>query len=53
MAIVTKFSDLDLTETYHYSDYLSWQFKERVELIKGFISKMSPSPNLNHQKKIQ
>lgn len=50
MAIVTKFSDLDLTKTYNYSDYLLWQFSERVELIKGFIKKMSPAPNLSHQK---
>ena len=47
--IVKKFSDLDLTKTYTYSDYLLWQFSERVELIKGFISKMSPAPNRNHQ----
>lgn len=48
--IVKKFSDLDLTKTYTYSDYLLWQFSERVELIKGFISKMSPAPSSNHQK---
>lgn len=47
--IVKKFSDLDLTKTYTYSDYLLWQFSERVELIKGFINKMSPAPSSNHQ----
>lgn len=47
--IVTKFSDLDLTKTYTYSDYLLWQFSERVELIKGFILEMSPAPSSNHQ----
>lgn len=47
--IVTKFSDLDLTKTYTYSDYLLWQFSERVELIKGIILKMSPAPSSNHQ----
>jgi len=26
-----------------------WQFQERVELIKGFILKMSPLPNRAHQ----
>ncbi len=26
-----------------------WQFQERVELIKGFILKMSPAPNRFHQ----
>ncbi|QBN18573.1 Uma2 family endonuclease [Flavobacterium nackdongense] len=47
--IVKNFSDLDLTKTYTYSDYLLWQFSERVELIKGFILKMSPAPSRNHQ----
>ena len=50
MPIVKNFSDLDLTKTYTYSDYLLWQFSERVELIKGFILKMSPAPSSNHQK---
>ena len=49
MAIVYNFSDLDLTKTYSYSDYLKWQFQERVELIKGFILKMSPAPSMMHQ----
>jgi Uma2 family endonuclease len=49
MEIVTNFSDLDLTKEYTYSDYLLWQFSERVELIKGFINKMSPAPNRFHQ----
>jgi Uma2 family endonuclease len=47
--IVKNFSDLDLTKQYTYSDYLLWQFTERVELIKGFIKKMSPAPSRNHQ----
>ena len=50
MQEVTKFSDLDLTKTYSYSDYLMWNFKERVELIKGFIMKMSPAPSMSHQR---
>jgi Uma2 family endonuclease len=49
MAVVENFSDLDLTKTYTYSDYLLWQFSERVELIKGFILKMSPAPSRKHQ----
>ena len=49
MAVITNFSDLDLTKEYTYSDYLYWQFSERVELIKGFIRKMSPRPNRFHQ----
>lgn len=48
-AIVKNFADLDLTKQYAYSDYLLWQFSERVELIKGFVKKMSPAPSSNHQ----
>ena len=50
MDIVYNFDDLDLTKSYTYSDYLKWHFKERVELIRGFIAKMSPAPNLSHQR---
>ena len=46
---ISNFSDLDLTKQYSYSDYMLWQFQERVELIKGFILKMSPAPNRFHQ----
>lgn len=49
MPVITKFSDLDLTKTYSYADYLLWQFQERVELIKGKIFEMSPSPSRKHQ----
>lgn len=43
------FSDLDLNKLYTYADYYKWRFDERVELIKGKIFKMSPSPNSYHQ----
>jgi Uma2 family endonuclease len=33
-----------------YADYLTWNFKERIELIKGKIFKMSPAPAVTHQK---
>ena len=46
---ITKLSQLDLKGTYSYADYLLWEFKERVELIKGKIFKMSPAPNSYHQ----
>lgn len=49
MKPITKFSQLDLTKQYSYADYLTWQFKERVELIRGWISKMSPAPSTGHQ----
>ncbi len=49
MKPITKFSQLDLTKRYSYADYLTWQFQERVELIKGWILKMSPAPSMHHQ----
>jgi Uma2 family endonuclease len=33
-----------------YADYLTWNFKERIELIRGKIFKMCPAPSFNHQK---
>ena len=47
--MITKFSQLDLTKQYTYADYLTWQFNERVELIKGWVLKMSPAPSNKHQ----
>lgn len=47
---VTDFSQLDLSKTYTYADYLTWEFNERIELIKGWIYKMSPAPRRLHQK---
>jgi Uma2 family endonuclease len=45
-----EFSDLDLSKTYNYADYLQWKFEERIELIKGKIFKMSPAPSSSHQR---
>jgi Uma2 family endonuclease len=33
-----------------YADYLTWNFKERIELIRGRIFKMSPAPTASHQR---
>jgi len=33
-----------------YADYLTWNYKERIELIRGRIFKMSPAPSVTHQK---
>lgn len=49
MAKITHLSQLDLNKTYSYADYLTWQFNETVELIKGKIMLMSPAPNVLHQ----
>ncbi len=48
--MITDFDQLDLTKQYTYSDYLTWKFKERVELLKGWVIKMSPAPNRRHQR---
>jgi len=50
MKPITDISQLDLTKSYTIADYLSWQFEEMVELIKGKIYKMSPAPVSKHQK---
>lgn len=47
---ITDLSQLDLNGTYTYADYLTWRVKERLELLRGRISLMSPAPNLYHQK---
>ncbi|WP_299289187.1 Uma2 family endonuclease [uncultured Mucilaginibacter sp.] len=46
---IMQLSDLDLSKTYTYADYLQWKFDERIELIKGRIFKMSPAPSSYHQ----
>lgn len=48
--MITDINQLDFSKRYTYSDYLTWKFKERVELIKGFLFRMSPVPSLNHQR---
>jgi Uma2 family endonuclease len=50
MPKITDLSQLDLNQTYSYADYLTWQFDEAVELIKGKIMQMSPAPNVKHQR---
>jgi len=48
--MITDINQLDFTKQYTYADYLTWQFEDRVELIRGWISKMSPAPLRIHQK---
>ncbi len=48
--MITDINQLDLNKRYTYADYLTWQFKERVELIKGKIFKMPPAPSKEHQR---
>lgn len=47
---IVEYGQLDTRRLYTYWDYLKWRFKERVELIKGYVFKMSPAPNVNHQR---
>ena len=49
MTKTTDLSQLDLNSTYTYADYLSWQFDDAIELIKGKIMAMSPAPSSEHQ----
>jgi Uma2 family endonuclease len=50
MPLITDISKLDLKKRYSYADYLTWDFDERIELIKGWIYKMSPAPKRMHQR---
>lgn len=47
--MITSLDQLDLSKAYTFKDYLSWKFTERVELLRGYIAKMSPAPNSKHQ----
>ena len=46
--MITSLDQLDLNGTYTYADYLLWHFSERVELLRGKISKMA-APSRKHQ----
>ncbi|MDO5616537.1 MAG: Uma2 family endonuclease [Cruoricaptor ignavus] len=46
---ITNINQLDFNKVYSYADYLLWNIKERVELLKGRIFKMSPAPSVRHQ----
>lgn len=48
--MITELSQLDFNKQYTYKDYLSWQLKERVELIKGYIFRIAAAPIRDHQK---
>ena len=48
--VVTDFEKLDQSQHYTYADYQTWEFSERVELIRGKIYRMSPAPGQQHQR---
>lgn len=47
--MITDINQLDFDKVYTYADYLTWQFNERVELLKGRIFRMA-APSRQHQK---
>ncbi len=47
---ITHLSQLDLNQSYTYADYLTWQVKERLELLLGHVRLISPAPNRAHQR---
>lgn len=49
MEPITQFSQLDLSKTYTYADYLTWKFDEFVELIKGKVMRPMAGPRRMHQ----
>ncbi len=44
-----KLKDLDTGKAYTYDDYYSWDFEERVELIKGRVFEVNPITYTIHQ----
>ncbi|MEZ4883201.1 MAG: Uma2 family endonuclease [Chitinophagales bacterium] len=46
--MITSLHQLDFNKHYTYADYILWQFKERVELLKGRLLPMA-APNVRHQ----
>lgn len=50
MEPITQFSQLDLSKTYTYADYLTWKFDEFVELIKGKVMRPMAGPSRLHQR---
>ncbi|WP_435355357.1 Uma2 family endonuclease [Emticicia sp. SJ17W-69] len=47
--MITSIDQLDFSKAYTFKDYLSWKFTERVELLKGYIARMSPAATSKHQ----
>lgn len=46
--MITSLEQLDLSKQYSYADYLKWHITERLELIRGYVRKMS-APSREHQ----
>ncbi|WP_223649216.1 Uma2 family endonuclease [Hymenobacter psoromatis] len=49
-SVITDISQLDLSQSYTYADYLSWKFTEYVELIRGKVMRKMSAPVTAHQR---
>ena len=49
LLMITDINQLDFNKRYNYADYLTWQFDDMVELIRGKVFRMSPAPSTSHQ----
>jgi len=47
---IKTLNEVDFSATYSYADYMRFEFEERLEIIKGYLFKMSPAPSRIHQK---
>ncbi|MFC1223024.1 Uma2 family endonuclease [Pedobacter sp. BG31] len=47
---VKTLNEIDFSAIYSYADYMRFEFEERLEIIKGYIFRMSPAPSRIHQK---
>jgi len=50
MDAITDISQLDLSKSYTYADYLSWKFTDLVELVRGRIVRKVSGPVTAHQR---
>ena len=48
--MITDINLLDLEGKYSYADYLTWEFEESVEILKGKVFSMGATPNTSHQR---
>ena len=48
-AAISSLAQLDPNGTYSYADYLTWQFTELVELVRGKIMRRMSAPTDQHQ----
>jgi Uma2 family endonuclease len=49
MDVITDISQLDLSKSYTYADYLSWKFTDLVELVRGRVLRKMSAPTEAHQ----